>query len=300
MSKQPHPISELDLLAYADGLLEADVVRKAAVRRHLETHPDAAAYVADVEAQNEEIRRLYGPRLVEPVPERLLDVLESRSSRDGGRGLTAAVAALLLLAATGGWLLGQHENGGSNLTAFADQAAAHHRSAADALSQASSAGDAAPSLSWLDERIAIKVAMPDLRAEGFRLVAKKPVGLNGDPAIHLTYHRPDGTEFNLFLRPRWEDRTNEVAQAEKNGVTVAYWLDGPLAFALTTNVRGAEADRLVAAVHEAIASGRLNDLPLSVALSQENGTPNPAVLNDVNLRPQTMPAASPAIEPEPR
>jgi anti-sigma factor RsiW len=104
-------IDDLDLLAYADGMLDTDPQRKAQVEAHLRANPKTAAYVAELVAQTHALRAAYGPRLSEPVPARLHAALAERS-RDAVQPLAAglrAAAILALMAAAGltGFMLGQ-------------------------------------------------------------------------------------------------------------------------------------------------------------------------------------------------
>jgi anti-sigma-K factor RskA len=68
------------LMAYADGELEADA--RAAVEAAIAGDPALAAQVAKYRAQRELLTRSYAPMLDEPVPARLLRILEAGSQRD--------------------------------------------------------------------------------------------------------------------------------------------------------------------------------------------------------------------------
>jgi anti-sigma factor RsiW len=100
-------ITEIDLHAYADGLLDDDPRRKRAVAAFLRGHPDAAERVESYAAQNSEIQRLYAPVLDEPVPARLQAALHRRTGIAQGPWLrVAASVAVIMAAAASGWLLG--------------------------------------------------------------------------------------------------------------------------------------------------------------------------------------------------
>src|SRR5690606_16791316 len=227
MTRTP-AIGEIDLLAYGGGLLDADVARSAAVERHLAEHPEAAAFVAEVRAQNEEIRACYGARLYEPVPERLGAVLEGRGRKAGARRLARVAAGIALLAAAslGGWTLGQSGRvAPGELDDFVARAAGVH--ARDATPGAQAAGVMQP-LGWLNQRIDLELAAPDLSAAGFALTAKEQIGPAEDPLLRLVYQRRDGTAMNLVLRPRWRDDGTVIRKTSHAGVAVHYWQDGPL------------------------------------------------------------------------
>lgn len=295
--KRTEPIGEIDLLAYADGLLEADVVRKEAVERYLSEDAEAAAYVAEIQAQNEEIREFYGPCLLQPVPERLTAALDPKPGGSSGRTLAraAAVAALVVSATAAGWLLGQQAPAGTwALNGFVERAATFHKAAVTEEATATEAGgkSVVQALGWLNQRIALELSAPDLATEGFDLVAKESVGPSDDPVMRLVYRRADGAAINLFLRPRWEESESGVGKVESEDVTVLYWLQGPLAFALTTDVGEAEADHLAQSVRTAIERARLNDGAPAMALSP---TSSPAGQNTAGEEERSLMPLRPGV-----
>jgi anti-sigma factor RsiW len=296
MTRRYEPIGELDLYAYADGLLEGDGLRRAEIECYLASDPEAAAHVAEIQAQNREIREAYGGALAQPVPDRLMGVL-ARPPRNHGRRLAGAgAAAVVLLAAVGaGWLVGQRDDADRwALEEFARSAAAQHQVSATASGVQPAAASAAGTepLDWLNERLALEIKAPDLTDEGFVLVGKSRVGLSDDGSVQLVYRNNGGTLLSLFLRPRWEERSNPMEVVRSEGVAVHYWLDGPLAFALASNAQGAETERLARAVHEAVGRSRLADPAASQALSERIPP-----LHDFGLEGGAMPALS--SEPAP-
>jgi anti-sigma factor RsiW len=95
------PISEADVQAYADGRLAEG--RRAELDAWLATRPADAERVAAYRRLNEELRALYDPVLVEPVPERLRTATAWRSRL---RGVAAALAWLAIgagIGAVAGW-----------------------------------------------------------------------------------------------------------------------------------------------------------------------------------------------------
>jgi len=297
MTMRRAAIREIDLLAYADGLLDADVVRKEEVEHYLATHPEAAAYVAEMRSQNEDIRAHYGPLLYEPVPEHLVAALHTAGRRTVGRRLAqiAAVVVLLAAASLAGWLIGQSERSEQwGLADFVERAAgAHHMAVADAAVAGGSEQGMLQPLGWLNQRIDLELSAPDLAAYGFSLVAKERLGPDSDPFVRLVYQRTDGTTINLLVRPRWEEASSGLGRATVNDVSVLYWLDGPLAFAMTTNAADGETEQFARAVREAVGRTRLNDGAPTMARSPGTGMA-PAVGSEPlgglkPLRPQPEP-----------
>lgn len=277
MTRRPEPIQEIDLLAYADGLLEADVARKAEVEHYLSEHADAEEFVAEISAQNDDIREHYGSLLSEPVPEHLTAVLSSEPAHPVRRVLSqvAALVALLLAATTGGWLLGQKSQDAQwQLSDFVERAATfHHAATIEAASPAAGGERMLQPLGWLNQRISLELVAPDLTTDGFNLVAKELLGPEDDPMVRLVYQSGDSTTINLFLRPRWEGAGSGVGKADAEDVAVRYWLDGPLAFAMTIDAATPEADHLARTVREAVGRARLNDGVPTMALSPVSPAP---------------------------
>lgn len=253
------PISELDLLAYADGFLERDPRRRTAVEKLLKANPAEAARVADFQAQNEALRRAGETWLADPVPDRLLDVVYAdRTARRGRRAVRAAViAAVAAVAAAGGWVGGASGPPDDPLGTFAENALADYDRRVHRPEPAPGARVAlqgmAP-LNWLTRRISVRIHVPDLSSYGYSLAGKERVTLDGEPAVRLRYRHHDGGLVNIYIRPRWENRSAPVKQIQADDVTALHWLDGPLAVALTTDKAGAgHVDPLILAVRRAIA-----------------------------------------------
>jgi len=298
MTGRREPIQEIDLLAYADGLLDTDAARKKEVERYLSTHPDAADYVAEIQAQNDAIRARFGYFPAESVPEHLAAVLHSDQGHPHRKlALQAAVVALLVLAsAAGGWLIGQSDQDDQwGLGDFVERAATFHDASPAAMAApAADSGNGLQPLGWLNQRIALELAAPDLAADGFTLVAKDRLGPKSDPTVRLVYRRSDDTTINLFLRPRWEETGGELARSEGEGVTVLYWLDGPLAFAMTTDATNPETDHLARIVREAIGRARLEGETPAMALTPRSPAP---VMNGAENDRVLMPGPRPATTP---
>jgi anti-sigma factor RsiW len=233
-------VRDIDLMAYADGLLDADPKRKAEVETYLRQHPEEGARVRDYAAQNNAIRRLYSPVLSEPVPERLQAVLDDRRGWALGSVARAAIASgLILLAGFTGWVIGQRgQSEPWPMHAFVDQMLMADEqpyliSSSDSdrdLNQAME--ERTQPLDWLSHQIAVSLQLPDLTSQGFTLVEKRLVAANGPQAVQVIYATSSGRRLSLFLRTRWQDETPQFRFAEKDGVTMAYWLEGPLAYAL--------------------------------------------------------------------
>jgi len=256
MTEQRHSIHEIDLLAYADGLLDMDPGRKAEVEAYLQKHPKEAARGRDYAEQNDEIRRLYGSILAEPVPERLQAILENHPRRLVGHVTRAALAASLLLAAgfTGWWIGKSGQPDPWQVQDFVAQALTTYL-------QPSPASDSIPDLAlqganqpfnWLSQQITMPLQPPDLTPQGFTLIDKHLMTANGPQTAQVTYAASGGRRLSLFLRTRWQEEAPQFHFAENEGVTMVYWLDGPLVYALVGHLDRQEMFAVVQAVRRSM------------------------------------------------
>ena len=256
MTAQRHSIHEIDLLAYADGLLDMDPGRKAEVEAYLQKHPKVAARGRDYAEQNDEIRRLYSSILAEPVPERLLAILENRSRRLVGHVARAALAASLFLAAgfTGWWIGKSGQPDPWQVQDFVAQALTTYL-------QPSPASDSIPDLAlqganqpfdWLSQQLTMPLQPPDLTPQGFRLIDKHLITANGPQTAQVIYAASGGRRLSLFLRTRWQEEAPQFHFAENEGVTMVYWLDGPLVYALVGHLDRQEMFAVVQAVRRSM------------------------------------------------
>lgn len=300
MTDHRHAIHDVDLLAYADGLLDADPRRKAEVEAYLRQHPEEAARVRDYTEQNDAIRRLYSPVLAEPVPERLWAVLDARDRRALGAVARAVIAAGLILAAGfTGWVIGQRgQSEPWPLPAFVKQAmTAYERSHLVAGPDSGYALDHATAetiqpLDWLSHQMAVPLQPPDLTPQGFTLVEQRLVAADGPQVAQVTYATPGGRRLSLFLRTRWQDETTQVRFAENDGVTMVYWLEGPLVYALVGQLDRQEMVDVVQTLRTSMRHQPQGDMPQINAAAAPEATqiaPEMEPLGDALLAPEVTP-----------
>lgn len=233
MTDHRDEITEFDLVAYADGALDPD--RSKAVEAYLAAHPDIAARVNDYARQNAELRERFDPIVSEPIPDRL----HAPFGRPAGPGMTAvarAVAIAVIVLATGvaGWMVGRSSDTNRYaVEAFVRSASAAHEDPAIASPAVVSS---VPPLHWLSESIGLELRTPDLGELGFQLVEKRLVHLENDRGVQLLYKSGGGESLSIFVKRRWRERKPDYEVQESEGLMVAYWLDGPLAYAITGNL----------------------------------------------------------------
>lgn len=242
-------ITEIDLLSYADGLLENDPDRKRAVEIFLSSHPADAARVEDIAAQNRAIRQLYGPIADEPLPERLLELLygTQRRARSGWRRVAASIAVLLATAA-GGWFLGlEYTRTPTQAQIFVDEAMTLHRQMPKGERTASPLASSEPS-PLRPETDTPTFDPPDLSALGYGFQGTRIVEKNRHRLLQLTYLSPNGGRLSLFLRNRWPREEDRIALSRQGDLSMAYWLDGPLLYGAVGN----DGETDVSAIAEAV------------------------------------------------
>lgn len=262
MSWRHDPITDLDLMAYADGQLDA--ARRLTVEAHLATHPEDRAMVEAIMAQNAALRTALAGIAEEPVPERLKAVLE-REPRPLWRPTlqAASVLALVSASAAGGWWLGQG-GGVAGVAPPAFLAGLDLDAEPDELVTIDSTG-AVPALAeeavqlspaWLADAVSLRLAAPGLGAAFSAPELQRLVEADGRPTVHFALDDPDGRRLSLYLQTRPATAPAQVRLAEgtsaAHGRPAAYWQDGPLVWALTGDVQGADlrdlAERIAVAI----------------------------------------------------
>lgn len=250
--------ADIELLAYADGFLDNEPERRADVERRVNASPELAARVEAYRAQSAALRRAYGYRAQEPVPEHLMAMLDAPPLRPR-RAALAAAAVITLTVGAGlfGWMLGSGalSGGGEDFLARS-----YDNYVADAYESGPGArrlvkADKAEPLNWLSQKLSLTLRAPDLTAQGYSIVDTRTVeGGSRDDMLRLTYSSDDGRSFSLFLYPRWQESQREIRMAREGDVSLAYWLEGPLASVIASRLPPGE----IRAVSEAVRRS-LND-----------------------------------------
>jgi len=239
----PGTISELDLLAYADGLLDHDSERKAQVEAYLASAPAAAGRVDAYLSQTAALRAAYGGRAAEPVPSRLQNTVTSPISVRALRvtGLrAAAVVAISAVAGMAGWYLGQvsepaPQAAEQRLPSVLREAASNERARWRKLPMPVGGLGRGGALRWENNGVALSLPAPDLSAIGYALTGRRNFS-NGEPqAVALSYVGANARNLRLLIAPVSSGEAQTVAVTETGGLRMAYWSQGPLTVALQTD-----------------------------------------------------------------
>ena len=255
MMVTPTPVGEADLHAYADGQLSGP--RRAEVEAFLAADPEAARKVEAWRRQTAGLHASLNAVLKEAVP---LDALPRGLRAGSGRAkahrplwpvalAVAASVATFIIGGTSGWMArGRFDadlGGVPPLERFARDALASHVVYAPEVRHVVEvpASDEAHMVAWLSKRLGAPLQVPDLRAQGFRLIGGRLGVAEGGPMAILMYENDAGTRLSLQLRrmaqgtPDTAFRLERLAPAQGAQSTgpaamAFYWVDHSLGFAL--------------------------------------------------------------------
>lgn len=234
------PISHDTLHAYADGRL--DPPGRAAVEAWLAEHPEDAARVGAWRDNDALLRAAYDPLLAEPIPERLR-LAACRAPHRPALRIAAALAWLVLGATLGYALRGLDDpDGGAHELAFSlprNAAIAHAVYTPEVRHPVEVGADQEAHLvAWLSKRLGTSLKAPALGAEGYALVGGRLLPGEAGPVAQFMYQHNDGRRLTLYVRSgegtdKGGSRETAFRYAQENGVSVFYWVDGPLGYALS-------------------------------------------------------------------
>jgi anti-sigma factor RsiW len=286
------PINELDILAYADGRLDCDPQRKAAVEDAMRVSPDLAQRISELSAQTRALREAYEPRLAEPVPDRLYAVLQS-STPSHARIIGRAAAIVLLVAgsAAAGWFGARMQTApptpGAELaelgyTYLEDRTPAAVPNRSETISR-----QAVKPTTWLNNGVSLTLPEPDLKALGFTMTRRDSIMSKRGRIVRFNYSNAQGESFALFLRPRGHPRKSDIRLSQRGDVSIVHWLDGVIESAVATHLPENKALAIAHSVRESLQDNegpsapdhdRLHQVP--TAQSAENTVLAPLDLND--------------------
>ncbi|KKB07546.1 anti-sigma factor family protein [Devosia chinhatensis] len=215
------------LMAYVDGQLDAGA------RAALEADPVAMAEIAALQRQSDAIRTLYAPAGAEPVPVRLdphrLAAHQARRTR-AALGRAAMFVAVLGLGIAAGWWLRPASHAPELYDRLiANAVSAHTVYVAENRHAVEVAGDDSAHLSsWLSNRLATTLAMPDLSADGFTFLGGRLLPapeIAGGRAAQLMYEDGSGARLTLYITPSSGIDGPSYEAVDFGLDTALYWAD---------------------------------------------------------------------------
>lgn len=252
------PEGDARLHAFVDGQLPPEA--REAVRRQLRADPEAAARVADWQAQRQALRSLARDWPLDEAPSDLTGtVLRAAAARRWRAALPQALAAglLLTLGLSGGYQWGRHDAGAPAWPAAPLASRAVHvpefaREAGLAFAVYSAekrhpvevtAAEQAHLVQWLSKRLGRPLTVPVLTDRGYALLggrllpgdagdARQP----GSPRAQFMYENADGDRLTLYVAvfaPGATPAGTEFRLLQQDGRTTLYWTDGDFGYALS-------------------------------------------------------------------
>jgi anti-sigma factor RsiW len=247
-------VSEAELHALVDGELSAE--EAAEVDALLAASPPELGLAREFRDLNDALKARYAGRLAEPVPPgiaRLAARLERKPSMTTFQMARAATIALMVAAAAGGGYLARGLLEGSNAadTAFvATAVAAHVVYVPEVRHPVEVKADEAHLVRWLTKRVGADVRAPSLESLGWRLMGGRLLpDQEGLPAAQFMYEDGSGRRMTLYVRKETGRNNTSFRFYERGGCNAFYWIDQPLAYALSGKLSREELLRLADAAY---------------------------------------------------
>ncbi|MEC5400144.1 anti-sigma factor family protein [Uliginosibacterium sp. H1] len=224
------------LSRYVDDRL--DVEERASFERWLHDNPEDLERVRNWQHHDRLLRQRYDALAHTAVPERLLKAAKRASRRSPVR--YAVAAAWLLVGGVLGYLCAlMVEHNAPDLpeiTFWREAAYAHAVYVPEVRHPVEVGADQEAHLvAWLSKRLGTKLRAPHLAGFGYTMVGGRLLpGSDGSPVAQFMYQDGAGHRLTLYVR-RDMAGTRETAFrfAQEGKISVFYWLDGPLSFALS-------------------------------------------------------------------
>lgn len=257
----PQRPDETTLHAWVDGELQPDAA--AAVAQWLAEHPDEAARMAAIQAQNASLQALHAQLLEEPVPPQLIRSLQKPALQ--WRWPHALAAGLMLSVGLGlGYGAGQQKSGSppadtaAQLPGFVREAAAAHavyvpeqRHPVEVAAQ-----QQAHLVQWLSKRLGVALKPPVLEAQGFHLMGGRLLpGETGQARAQFMYEDQAGQRVTLYvsvLNPETAATSAPASfQWSSDGASHGfYWIEGRQGYALSASLPRERLQALANAVYQ--------------------------------------------------
>jgi len=227
-------ITETDLHAFADGQLEE--ARRLRVEAHLATDAAAAESVRIWREQGEALRALYNRVLNEPVPQRLL----AAGARRRRWPYYALAAGALGLSFGLGWMTRAYRADASVETAALPRraAVAYAVYAPEVRHPVEVGADHQDQLvKWLSKRLGHELRVPILTRQGFQLVGGRLLPGRTGPVAQFMYQNAKGKRITLYVsRHQAGPRDTAFRFSQEDKISVFYWIDGTLGYALSAEM----------------------------------------------------------------
>lgn len=250
MKAGSHCVSNAELQAYVDGLLDPD--ERSRVEAFLSSSPEERERLEAYRRQNMLLHRLYdwpGYRAPSYGQDALLRKLSRKMQlqRYVLCGLrVASVAGVLVLVAVGSWASYEWVKLPTGaVTAFNGNTEEHYMmlvgdggqaATLDRNSQAIAKKSAEMLNSLSAKHLTMPRRAPDLERAGFRLIGTRVLSTAIGPAIQFLYGNKENSRVALFLRPNADIRSSGSTVVENGDVSMIYSEFENMAYSLVGNV----------------------------------------------------------------
>ena len=253
------PVGEDDLHAFVDKRL--DPGRRTAVEAWLAAHPEAAARVAADREVRDRLRVRLAPVAEEPIPARLRIANLAAPRRMGipHWSTNAAAALLLALGGAAGWAgRGAVPGPGAPAEPMTQAAVSAFRTyVVEAAHPVEVRADGSSDLvQWLTARLGRPVTVPDLQAQGFRLMGGRLLPAGDGLAAMLMYDDDRGTRLTLYSRAGPSGGRGVFRYARADDVAAFSWIDAGMSYVVTARTDEARLLRVAQAVDAQVSGQR--------------------------------------------
>lgn len=248
MSDKSKSISEEELQAYVDGQLDGPLHDRVAAA--IASDPELSRRAEAIRRLGQALHSAYDRVLQEPVSQEMLRAVIDRN-RSPLQRLAAALAWMAVGGVIGG-LIVSSTGIGPTTEMIAERplpkeaAYAHAVYVPEVRHPVEVGADERDHLNaWLSKRLANPVVAPDIRQAGYQLVGGRLLPDAGRPAAQFMYEDAQGTRITLYVRGHGESaRDTALRHADDGDISVVYWLDGSLAYALAGSMERARLERI--------------------------------------------------------
>jgi anti-sigma factor RsiW len=246
-------ISEAELHALVDGELTAE--ERTEVEAALAAAPPELALARELGELNETLRAHYAGKLDEPLPaaiaERLHRLPPARPAHARALPRVAAALALLLAGGAAGYLAHALLTAprGPEAAFVTTALAAHTVYVPEVRHPVEVKAEEAHLVRWLTKRIGADVRAPALAGLGWRLMGGRLLPDHGLPAAQFMYEDATGRRLTLYMRKETGLDNTAFRFYERDGFGSFYWIDRPLAYALSGRLSREELMSLANAVY---------------------------------------------------
>jgi anti-sigma factor RsiW len=106
-------------------------------------------------------------------------------------------------------------------------------------------------VAWLSKRLGTPVKAPHLNELGYHLVGGRLLPAAEGPAAQFMYQDAEGRRVTLYVRTdARENRETAFRYARESGVSIFYWVEGRLGYALSADLEKGELLRVAQAVYQ--------------------------------------------------